>query len=109
MVDSLVGDRFSLSYESSVQRFPNITSTPATPAVIEQCATYLAVSFCYVKLGETIRFNADTGPQKGMAAIYREMVFNDQETGLADLIRKGVMALALSDGTVLGRASRRIA
>jgi len=54
LVDSRVGPRFSLAYESEAQRFPDITSTPPTPPVIELAARYLAVYLQYIRLKETV-------------------------------------------------------
>jgi hypothetical protein len=51
-VETLVGPGYNFSYESSTQKFPNISSSPATPEMIEYCARLIAASLAYAKLKE---------------------------------------------------------
>lgn len=43
-VDDEVGGCYSFSYNSNLQKFPDIDDDPAAPATIEKCARYLAAS-----------------------------------------------------------------
>lgn len=52
IVETMVGDDYAFSYESSAQKFPDITSDPATPAIIEKCARLIAAAEGYVRLKE---------------------------------------------------------
>ena len=54
LVDARMGSRFSLAYENDTQKFPNIGSTPPTPAIIELATRYLVISQQYSRLGETV-------------------------------------------------------
>lgn len=54
LVDARVGSRFGTVYENNTQKFPNIGSTPPTPAIIELAARYLAISQQFSRLGETV-------------------------------------------------------
>lgn len=51
-VESLTGPGYSFSYESNAQKFPNISSDPATPEMIEYCTRLIAASLGYSKLKE---------------------------------------------------------
>lgn len=52
-VDGMVGKRFPIL--SSNQKFADITDSPATPALIELCARWVAAHFAWLKLGEINR------------------------------------------------------
>ena len=52
MADAMVGTDYPFSYETNAQKFPNIASSPATPAVIEKCARLIAAAEGYVRLKE---------------------------------------------------------
>ena len=75
--DELVGSRYARVYESNVQKFPNVSSTPATPKTIEQCALWLALSRCYETL-DVSNFGAED--ESTPRAIYFR---NKAETKLA--------------------------
>ncbi len=51
-LDARVGAHFPLAYGGGTQRFPDITETPATPAIIELTTRYLAVHMQYVRMKE---------------------------------------------------------
>jgi len=51
-VEDLVGPSYAFTQESNAQKFPEITSDPATPAMIEYCARLLAASMGYANLKE---------------------------------------------------------
>lgn len=61
-VDELAGNRFPLAYNSDAQKFPEITGTPATPKTIEQCALWLALSYCFAALQKANRYMDDNNP-----------------------------------------------
>lgn len=55
-VDGMVGKRFPIL--STGQKFANLTASPATPALIELCARWVAGHFAWLKLGEINRSEA---------------------------------------------------
>lgn len=54
LIESGVGPNFAFNYESNAQKFPDITSTPATPAIIELVARYMAASLQFIRLKESV-------------------------------------------------------
>ncbi len=90
-VEALVGSRFALAYEGNVQKFPDITSNPATPAIIKLAATYLAASKQYLRLEKIIGSDGPT----------RTDLLRQRGEDLLDKIRAGEISITLSDGTVL--------
>lgn len=92
MVESLSGPRFSLSYKSGIQKFPDITDSPATPEIIKQAATFLAASYQYQRLEQVNR------NKEGTATVRYE----ERAMKLLEDIREGRAAVYLSDGTRLG-------
>jgi len=64
LVEARVGSGFSFAYESNAQKFPDITSTPATPAIIEQAARYLAVSMQFIRLKQSVSDGKNTQADK---------------------------------------------
>lgn len=55
-VDELAGVDFPLAYETDTQKFPEIDDgSYTTPATIEDCALWLTLVKCYIKLGEKNR------------------------------------------------------
>ena len=101
-IDALVGSLFPLAYSTSTQKFPDATSSPATPIVIQKCCVWLAASYCWTKQFAISRMSTqDTDP----AERYRGFVTNPEGTGLIDKIRSGELEVILSDGTVLGRST----
>jgi len=89
MVDSLVGKRFPMS--SNGQKFNDITASPATPAVIELCARWIAAHFAWLKLGEINRSEATN------AATYLAMAKAQLQE-----IREGAVDVYSSTGANLG-------
>lgn len=55
-VDAMVGKRFPIL--STGQKFADATASPATPALIELCARWVAGHFAWLKLGEINRSEA---------------------------------------------------
>ena len=49
MADAMVGPDYPFSYESNVQKFPNMNDTPS---IIEKCARLIAAAEGYVRLKE---------------------------------------------------------
>lgn len=84
--DELVGSHFSRVYESNTQKFPDITSTPATPKTIEQCALWLALSRCYEKL-EVENYGAED------QATPRSIYFRNKAENKLKEVRDGVVEL----------------
>ena len=89
-VDELAGVDYPLAYESSTQKFPEITDeSNTTPATIEDCAMYLTLVKCFAKLGENNReYKQDDKPAK---IYFRELALKTME-----LIRKGEIDLSIS-------------
>jgi hypothetical protein len=83
LVESGVGPRFAFSYESSTQKFPEIDSDPATPAIIEQAARYYAVSLQYLRLevAEGIRSEEDEDLNSVLFEKKAEKILEDIESG----------------------------
>ena len=100
-VDGLVGPNFPLDYNSSQQRFPEITASPVTPVLIQKCTIWLACSYIWTTIFATTRFSGE-GETESPDVRYRNLVTNSQNTGLADRIRLGEMQIVLTNGTVLG-------
>lgn len=95
-VDAWVGIRFGLSYVSGTQKFPDITASPATPAIIEKQARRLAAALGYRKLGETSR----TPTQGTIAEKYEELAWK-----FLQMIRDGKLDIYDSAGTDLASAN----
>lgn len=91
-VEALVGSRFALAYESNVQKFPNIASSPATPSIIKLAATYLAASKQYLRLEKNIGSDGPT----------RTELLRERGLELLTQIRDGNFAITLTDGTAVG-------
>lgn len=94
IVESKVGPEFPLSYKSGTQKFPDITDSPATPAIIKLAATWLAASFQYVRLGRPAREG-----ETSQADIFRERAMS-----LLDDIRSGETDVILSGQSLRGSA-----
>jgi hypothetical protein len=60
-IDERVGKKWARQYNSSTQKFPDITDTPATPKLVELCCVYLTLSMCFAKMGEENRADEDAG------------------------------------------------
>lgn len=90
-VEALVGNRFSLSYESNTQKFPDIDSSPATPAIIKRCATLLAASYQFLRLEKNIGSDGPTRSDK----------LREAARDLLESIRNGEISISLSDGTAV--------
>jgi len=58
-VDDLVGSRYSFAYEENTQKFPDITSSPATPSVVEKITRWLVVYDALGYYGGTYAFSQD--------------------------------------------------
>jgi len=82
--------RYPLAYASNTQRFPEISATPGTPAVVEQCARDLATSMAYIRLKQI-----GSGDGK-LAKDYRDMA-----EGRLEKIQKGILEVVVED-TQLG-------
>lgn len=91
IVEAMVGPSFSLSYESSSQKFPDITSDPATPAIVALAATYLAASRQFQRLGESV----------GEGDIPQSEQLHARAMAILEMIRDGKIDVTLSDGTRL--------
>lgn len=52
IVEDEVGTDYAFNYNSSTEKFPAITDSPATPALIEKITRALAAAEGYVRLGE---------------------------------------------------------
>ena len=90
LAESGVGPRFVRGSESSTQKFPDITSSPATPEVIQQ----LAVAYAAALVTQKISVAVTNGPN------WQEMM-NDADT-LAAQIFEGLKTVEDSAGTVYG-------
>jgi hypothetical protein len=98
-VESLVGERYGRNYESNIQKFPNITSNPATPQLIEQATIWLSASLCYVRLYTSNRMSsASEGEGEDPASRLRRMAEE-----MCMKIRTGIIGIVLPDGTVLSQ------
>jgi hypothetical protein len=71
-IDDRVGKKWARQYKTSTQKFPDITDSPATPKLVELCAIYLTLSWCYTKLGEENRGEDDNG-REPMKVYYRRL------------------------------------
>ena len=71
-IDERVGKKWERQYKTSTQKFPDITDTPATPKLVELCAIYLTLFWCYTKLGEENRGEDDNG-REPMKVYYRKL------------------------------------
>lgn len=91
IVEAMVGTSFPLSYEGSSQKFPDITSDPATPAIVALAATYLAASRQFQRLGESV----------GENGIPQSEQLHARAMAILDMIREGKIDVTLSDGTRL--------
>lgn len=94
IVESKVGPEFPLAYKSGTQKFPDITDSPATPAIIKLAATWLAASFQYVRLGRPAREG-----ETSQADLFRERAMS-----LLDDIRSGETDVILSGQSLRGTA-----
>ena len=52
IVEDEVGTDYAFNYNSATEKFPAITDSPATPALIEKITRALAAAEGYVRLGE---------------------------------------------------------
>lgn len=78
-IDEKVGSRYSKSYQSSTQRFPEITDTTyTTPKTIELIALWLVLSAAYEILGEENR-GAENDTNKPNKVYYREKALAELE------------------------------
>ncbi len=93
IVDSYVGSRYSLAYKSNAQKFPDITDSPATPAIIEKCARYLAVATQISRIAELAK-QANSRSKSFSEKAYKWL--EDISDGKTDVI---------VDGTVLGTSA----
>jgi len=87
MADALVGPRYLIG--AGGQAFPDITNSPATPAVVEIAARKLAASMIYGALGVVGR---GIGPDGGQALYEEAMEWFRR-------IREGELPVIGSDGT----------
>ena len=90
LVDAMVGTAYGYNYNSSAQKFPDITDSPATPAVIELCARWLAAAEGYVRLKELNKFSG-----KDM-----ETKFRGQAMDLLAMIRDGDIVVGVSGANI---------
>lgn len=96
LVESGVGPRFPFNYESGAQKFPDITSSPATPGIIELVARYMAASLQYIRLKESVGENEQTFAEKyrNLAEEKLEEIRNGEIT--VDLDGANLMSTALT-------------
>lgn len=94
IVDGAAGSRFPLSYGGSVQRFPDITDSPATPALIELCARWYAASFQWARMGQSAVDGEQTEAEK----------FEKKAEALLERIRNGEVAVTI-DGADPGSSA----
>ena len=95
-VDELAGHQYTRSYKSGVQKFPDITDSPATPPSIEQCALWLALSRCYEKLeAENLGGDDEVTPRKIYYRNKAEKKLKDIADGKVDLnvTQSGIIAM----------------
>lgn len=94
-VDELAGHQYTRSYKSSVQKFPDITDSPATPPSIEQCALWFSLSRCYEKLEtENLGGDDEVTPRKIYYRNKAEKKLKDIADGKVDLsvVSSGIIA-----------------
>ena len=92
-VDSLVGGDYPLSYASSTQRFPDVSDTPATPAVIKECAVWLTMSRAYMKLDvDNVGGDGETRPRWQVFRALAEEKLRDIAGGRVQVILSGADA-----------------
>lgn len=98
--DAFIADASELA-ESLVGQagFNDITDDPATPAIIERIARYLAASECWRFMKQVGRSGNDT-----KADDYLAKVTNKDETGLADRVRNGELAIFDANGVAVQTA-----
>jgi hypothetical protein len=84
-VDDNVGGRYGFNYNSSVQKFPDITDSPATPATIEKICRFLCAADAYAYI--TRLFNNDDNK--------RQFRRNWAE-GKLEEIREGVIQISVA-------------
>jgi len=94
LVESGVGPGFSTNYKSNTQKFPDITDSPATPAIIEIAARFYAASLQYKRLGESV----------GEGEIPKSQEYWEKAEAIVKDIREGVRTVEI-DGTNLERTS----
>jgi hypothetical protein len=92
-VDDGVGPRYSRQYKSNTQKFPDVTDSPSTPASVKLCATWLAVSECYEKIGESNRGN-EPGASEPNKSYYRR-----KAEGVLSRILNGEIDLSVAAAT----------
>lgn len=93
-VDGAVGQRFTIGSESSIQKFPDVTSSPATPEVIQQAATFRAVGLLYL-----VGYGDNAAGPSGQS-------FFDMADDLCARIASGEIEVIDSAGTTYGTRGR---
>jgi hypothetical protein len=71
-IDDMAGVMWPRQFKSNVQKFPDITDSPATPKTIELCTIWLALAAAFEDLGEENRGN-EPGASKPNKVYYREL------------------------------------
>jgi hypothetical protein len=90
VIESLVGDQYALSYNTSSQKFPDVGDTPATPAIIELAARYYAahLQLLRLKMLQTV----DEGEEDSLGNAYRR-----KAEELAEGVRSGQHHVTVSE------------
>lgn len=98
-VDDRVGGNYLFSYNSSAQKFPQITDSPATPSTIEKCCRYL----CVVDLLAYHDGLFNTQDESGMRLRRRnwtDKMLNDIQSGKTKIsVDGGVLPTVVFDST----------
>lgn len=87
-LDAIIGPRFALN--ASFQKFPDVTDSPATPAVIQLPASLLAAALILLAMGALNLVTRDPKP------------LEDRAARTLDAIRNGVMHVTDSAGKEYG-------
>lgn len=87
VVDGSVGALYGLNYNSSGQRFPDITDSPGTPALIEQAARFLAVAYQYSRAGENV--GEDEITQEERFTKRADKILEDVRSGKVHIVING--------------------
>ena len=86
LVEAGVGPAFPANYKNNTQKFPDITDSPATPAIIELAARYYAASLQYKRLGESV----------GEGEIPKSKEYWDMAEAIVVDIREGVRTVEIN-------------
>lgn len=64
VVEANCGSRYGLNYKTGTQKFPDIGDSPATPAIIELCARWLAASYQLDRFSDQVKEGKITRSEK---------------------------------------------